>query len=88
MATPTVHPVRQAQLTVRQHRLASRPTVRVVPEPSQPDYVQLLRYKAFFNSCPGAVHRAQELTEGLSMPELRQHRTPTSTFQPGAWRGW
>ena len=33
-------------------------------------HVQLLRYKAFFDSCPGAVQRAQELTEGLSMPAV------------------
>jgi hypothetical protein len=31
-------------------------------------HVQLLRYKAFFDSCPGAVHRAQELTEGIGCP--------------------
>jgi hypothetical protein len=51
-------------------------------------HVQLLRYKAFFESCPGAVQRAQELTEGLSMPAARTHQTPSSTFQPGGWRGW
>jgi hypothetical protein len=51
-------------------------------------HVQLLRYKAFFDSCPGAVHRVRELTEGISMPAVTQHQTPNSIFQPGGWRGW
>jgi hypothetical protein len=51
-------------------------------------HVQLLRYKAFFESCPVAVQRAHELTEGLSMPAARPHQTPSSTFQPNGWRGW
>jgi hypothetical protein len=51
-------------------------------------HVQLLRYKAFFESCPGAVQCAHELTEGLSMPAARPHQTPSSTFQPNGWRGW
>ena len=51
-------------------------------------HVQLLRYKAFFESCPGAVQRAHALTEGLSMPAARPHQTPSSTFQPNGWRGW
>ena len=50
-------------------------------------HVQLLRYKAFFDSCPGAVHHAQELAEGLSMPTARQHQTPTRAFQPVGGRG-
>jgi len=33
-------------------------------------HVQRLRYKAFFESCPGAVQRAVVLTEGLS---IRSH---------------
>jgi len=57
---------------------------------------QQLRYKAFFESCPGAVQRAQELTEGLSPPEARQHQMPgqqmpglpSNAFQPNGWRGW
>ena len=51
-------------------------------------HVQILRYKDFFDSCPGAVQRAHELTEGLSMPAARQHQTPTSTFRPRGWGGW
>jgi hypothetical protein len=51
-------------------------------------HVQVLRYKGFFDSCPGAVQRAHELTEGLSMPAARQHQTPTSTFRPRGWGGW
>ncbi len=51
-------------------------------------HVQVLRYKAFFEACPGAVQRAQALTEGLSMPAARPHQTPSSTFQPNGWRGW
>jgi hypothetical protein len=51
-------------------------------------HVQLLKFKSFFDSCPGVVQRAKEVTEGLSMPVTRQHQTPTSTFQPGGWRGW
>jgi hypothetical protein len=54
-------------------------------------HVQVLRYKAFFESCsqvPGIVQRAQALTEGLSMPAARPHQTPSSTFQPNGWRGW
>jgi len=56
-------------------------------------HVQLLRYKAFFESCPGAVQRAQELTEGLSPPTARPHQMPGhlmpgGTFQPNGWRGW
>ena len=52
------------------------------------NHVQCLRYKDFFDSCPAVVHRAKELTEGLSMPEVRQEQTSSSTFKPGGWRGW
>jgi len=56
-------------------------------------FAQQLRYKAFFESCPGAVQRAQELTEGLSPPEARPHQMPghlmpSGAFQPNGWRGW
>jgi hypothetical protein len=52
------------------------------------NHVQCLRYKDFFDSCPAVVQRAKELTEGLSMPEVRQEQTSSSTFKPGGWRGW
>ncbi len=52
------------------------------------NHVQCLRYKDFFDSCPAVVQRAKELTEGLSMPEVRQQQTSSSTFKPGGWRGW
>ena len=51
-------------------------------------HVQKLRYKAFFEACPGVVQRAVVLTEGLSMPAARAHQTPSSTFQRSGWRGW
>jgi len=51
-------------------------------------FTQKLRYKEFFESCPAAVQRAKELTEGLSMPVARLHQMPSSTFQPNGWRGW
>jgi len=51
-------------------------------------HVQILRYKDFFDSCPGAVQRARELTEGLSMSAAKQHQTPTSIFRPRGWGGW
>jgi hypothetical protein len=40
-------------------------------------HVQLLKFKAFFESCnqvPGVLERAKELTEGLSMPVARAHQ--------------
>jgi hypothetical protein len=46
--------------------------------------VQLLRYKKFFESCPVAIARAKEITQGLEVPTVRQHQTHT----PGGWRGW
>jgi hypothetical protein len=51
-------------------------------------FAQQLRYKAFFESCPGAVQRAKELTEGLTMPVARLHQMPSRTFHPNGWRGW
>jgi hypothetical protein len=47
-------------------------------------HVEMLKYKKFFDSCPGVIKRAKELTEGLEMPTVRQHQMHT----PGGWRGW
>ena len=47
-------------------------------------YVQLLKYKKFFDVCPDVIARAKEITEGLEMPTVRHHQTHT----PGGWRGW
>jgi hypothetical protein len=47
-------------------------------------YVQLLKYKKFFDVCPDVIARAKEITEGLEIPTARHHQTHT----PGGWRGW